>query len=428
MIVTLLSSCGDSDKPTFQNGTAVDPYIVEAQFQEILVDGTPGQFSSYSDENGYFTFPEPLTQESTVAMVVSGLHNGVPYSGTLKTDLQLAGETLVVSPLTTLMTNLLTTGLTVAETESALQELLNRAGVNLAAALLNDDPVAAAIQNNRFELLEANIAANAFLNTLDRSGEDGYYLTERAGYLKHLEDRNGILVNLVAAIRSCLRPERLSHYRSNNLPADLPRQWQPAEEQLIAATAAVADYLTDHAVQDLSDGFYDDDLLPLIDDTTLEELIHNNYLATFMNEPDFVTYMQDKGIALENILPDDTFLVDSNGNVCPTRNSRPVADAGPDLVATQLFGYDPVQLDGNNSSDGDRDTLNFSWKFLSVPTGSQITATSLSNAHSSTPSFTPDAEGDYLIELRVDDGRLESLPDTVSINAPPCIMHGMCGL
>lgn len=428
LTLTLLICCGDSSTRQHLGGTVVDPYIIDARFQEVLADGTAGQLSSYSDSDGRFSFPHPLKQDSTVVMVVNGLHNGLPFSGTLKTDLQLAGESLVISPLTTLMTNLLATGLSVAETETTLQRMLETSGVSLSVDDLNDDPVATALQSGQTELLEANLATNAFLNALDRAGEDGYYLSESAGYLRHLENRGGVLVNLIAAIRSCLRPEHLQNYQSNDLPGDLPAKWRPSARQLIQAASAYTDYLKEQLVAELADGSLDIDLQTLIDELVIADLLHNLHLAQFVDDPDFVTYMEDSGYTFDDILSGDTFRVDHNGNVCPTRNSPPVADAGPDQDASHgIFSFNAVTLDGNGSSDPDNDPLSYAWRFVSLPPGSQLDDHGLSAPESSLVSFTPDVEGDYVLQLVVDDGRRESIPDTVTISAPPCSGHGMCG-
>jgi hypothetical protein len=101
--------------------------------------------------------------------------------------------------------------------------------------------------------------------------------------------------------------------------------------------------------------------------------------------------------------------VDANGCTVGT-NTAPVADAGADQLVS--VGYE-VNLDGSGSSDADDDTLTYSWT-LSVPSGS--TTAVLSNPTAIYPTFIPDIGGTYVVQLIVNDGTVDSDPDTVSIN------------
>lgn len=95
-----------------------------------------------------------------------------------------------------------------------------------------------------------------------------------------------------------------------------------------------------------------------------------------------------------------------------TGNSKPIANAGVNQYP--LLG-DTVILDGSASSDVDNDMLTYHWSFLLVPPGSTAT---LSDTSAVNPSFTIDVRGDYVVQLIVDDGTLNSTPDTmvVSVN------------
>ena len=94
-----------------------------------------------------------------------------------------------------------------------------------------------------------------------------------------------------------------------------------------------------------------------------------------------------------------------------TENSRPVADAGPDqAVPVGTL----VTLDGSASSDADGDPLTFAWSFTSRPPGS---AAVLDPTDSTTPAFVTDVAGLYVAQLIVNDGALDSAPDTVAIEA-----------
>ena len=103
-------------------------------------------------------------------------------------------------------------------------------------------------------------------------------------------------------------------------------------------------------------------------------------------------------------------------------NLPPVANAGPDqgLVAVGQT----VQLDGSGSSDVNGDPLSFHWALTTRPAGSQAT---LSNAALVNPTFVADVFGTYVAQLIVNDGTLDSAPDSVTItfnNLPPVANAG----
>ncbi len=93
------------------------------------------------------------------------------------------------------------------------------------------------------------------------------------------------------------------------------------------------------------------------------------------------------------------------------QNRPPAADAGEDRIVPLAK---EVVLDGTKSSDPDGDKLTFKWLLISKPAGSKAV---LSNPTSEKPSFIPDLEGKYVIELTVNDGIEDSLPDEVVITA-----------
>lgn len=105
-----------------------------------------------------------------------------------------------------------------------------------------------------------------------------------------------------------------------------------------------------------------------------------------------------------------------------TQNSKPVANAGPDQ--TVPLGL-RVFLDGSKSSDVDGDLLSYHWSLLSQPAGSTAT---LDNATTVSPSFIPDKAGSYTVQLIVNDGKVDSDPDTVVIstqNSKPVANAGL---
>ncbi|NJA05139.1 PASTA domain-containing protein [Methylococcaceae bacterium WWC4] len=70
-------------------------------------------------------------------------------------------------------------------------------------------------------------------------------------------------------------------------------------------------------------------------------------------------------------------------------------------------------LDGGNSTDVDGDPISYNWELLAKPNNS---ATGLQNPKTQTPSLTPDLPGSYTVQLKVNDGLLDSLPDQLLIN------------
>jgi hypothetical protein len=95
-----------------------------------------------------------------------------------------------------------------------------------------------------------------------------------------------------------------------------------------------------------------------------------------------------------------------------TRNSPPVAEAGPDQAITVIGTR--VQLDGSQSYDPDGQPITYQWSILSKPAGSQAT---LTGATTPTPSFVADVHGDYIVQLVVTDSLgLASSPSIVKVS------------
>ena len=104
-----------------------------------------------------------------------------------------------------------------------------------------------------------------------------------------------------------------------------------------------------------------------------------------------------------------------------TENTAPVANAGTDQ--TVLVG-DTVVLNGSGSSDADGDGLTYTWSFVSKPAGSTAV---LSDANAVSPGFFVDEAGSYVLQLVVNDGIVNSAPDTMTItteNSPPVANAG----
>jgi hypothetical protein len=81
-------------------------------------------------------------------------------------------------------------------------------------------------------------------------------------------------------------------------------------------------------------------------------------------------------------------------------NSAPVADAGSDADALIDVSVD---LDGTGTSDTDGDTLTYRWTFDSVPAGSALTNSDITDRLTDSPSFTPDEPGTYTLKLAAED-------------------------
>jgi hypothetical protein len=114
----------------------------------------------------------------------------------------------------------------------------------------------------------------------------------------------------------------------------------------------------------------------------------------------------------------------ATASVCPmvqVPNYPPVANAGPNQT---VFVGNTVQLDGSGSFDADGDPLTYHWSFASVPAGSAAT---LSSSTAVKPTFTADKPGSYVVQLVVNDGKVNSTPATVTIstqNSPPVANAG----
>ncbi|MHC1725307.1 MAG: PKD domain-containing protein [Syntrophobacteraceae bacterium] len=113
---------------------------------------------------------------------------------------------------------------------------------------------------------------------------------------------------------------------------------------------------------------------------------------------------------LQLVVSDGTLSSTPDTITVTTQNSRPSANAGPDQT-----GYTGalITLDGRGSSDADGHMLSYLWTFLSRPTGS---AAALANPLSAMPSFTIDKFGTYELQLVVNDGFIDSVPDTVLVS------------
>ena len=104
-----------------------------------------------------------------------------------------------------------------------------------------------------------------------------------------------------------------------------------------------------------------------------------------------------------------------------TENQRPIANAGSDQNA---ISGTMVTLDGSGSSDPENQPITYSWTLTDKPL---VSRAQLANPNSVNPGFIVDRNGTYTARLVVSDGKLDSLPDEVTItvtgetNTPPVL-------
>ncbi len=101
------------------------------------------------------------------------------------------------------------------------------------------------------------------------------------------------------------------------------------------------------------------------------------------------------------------------------QNVPPNADAGGDLI---IDLGDPALPDGSGSDDPDNgpDPLEFAWRFVSVPAGSALMNDDIVDGDTATPTFVPDVDGTYVLELEVFDGEDNDFDNmSVTVELPP---------
>ena len=125
------------------------------------------------------------------------------------------------------------------------------------------------------------------------------------------------------------------------------------------------------------------------------------------------TFTADKvGTYTAQLIVNDGFLSSTPVTVsASTSNQAPTAKAGPDQAVTAGA---TVQLTSAGSSDPEGSPLGFFWSFSQKAPGS---VTDFNNANAANPTFVADKPGVYVIQLIVNDGVLNSVPDTVQVTA-----------
>jgi hypothetical protein len=136
-------------------------------------------------------------------------------------------------------------------------------------------------------------------------------------------------------------------------------------------------------------------------------LLSNSSSSTAQFSPDI------DGTYTLTLIVNDGKVNSSPDNVLVTAvsNFPPIANAGPDQTVNS---GEVVYLDGRNSSDADGDSLTYYWT-IEHPEGSS--APLYINYITGLARFTPDINGIYALTLIVNDGKVNSAPDTVVITS-----------
>jgi K319-like protein len=102
-------------------------------------------------------------------------------------------------------------------------------------------------------------------------------------------------------------------------------------------------------------------------------------------------------------------LSDADSVTVSFTNVKPIANGGGNQAGSvgQTIG-----LNGSRSSDANLDRLTYSWTFVSKPSSS---VAALTNPAGAVTQFTADRAGTYIVSLVVNDGLVDSDPDTVTV-------------
>ncbi len=141
-----------------------------------------------------------------------------------------------------------------------------------------------------------------------------------------------------------------------------------------------------------------------------------NLLAATVVNPTFIPDVD--GVYVIGLTVNNGVESSSQDTVTVVSSTKPVAIAGADQ---NVSVGELVTLDGSQSNDANGSVLSYGWSISTKPPGSNAF---LSNLTSATPSFTPDIDGDYTIELLVNNGSEQSDPDTLVVTASSPIADG----
>ena len=541
LALATLAACGGggggagSSSTTVTSGVAADPYIVGAVFQEVAPSGAVLQESTPSDEEGRFQFQHTLTLGSIIQMKPTdrGMHNNVPFKGNLRRIVD-DDNSLVVTPLTTLLAN----GLTDDEVISLLTDAglpgLNRYhlyedpmhGLNERHTVTDDDLLnlqsAIAVNQffivngdydmpreqilqNRARLAEIVALVKEALNAevLEKSLEDIQDDMNDANVSPTMRDAISASVNIIdeSVNNHMADPYRYNlsagpnyMYRHDDLALHYSVQNHRGEPSVEAEISRgnlpdidsfehpdideLNQQYNDDSDDDSDNGGSNDDDNPVIPDAGVDQTVevgsrvylsasqyrysysgndHDgdddddsdddsdndgdddddddddsgyelNYFWSFRSKPAgsravfsnnrFMSpwFTADLPGIYEVVL---TIYYDDHGSMQDTvtvlatsgNNIPPNANAGQNQHVTTGT---TVKLNGSASSDADRDPLTYSWSIESRPVGSSAT---LSSPSAEQPTFFTDRDGTYILSLTVNDGVVDSSPDTITVTA-----------
>lgn len=207
-----IASSTDDDMPiALTTGKIVDPYIVGAVMFEDQngnnIKDVGEQVSSISTDKGGFTFQTPLTIGSVIMIDTANCqprHNGVAFTGQVKSKVESATSNMITTPLTTLLAN--------GWTEDQIISTLQTAGLTgLSITDLRMDPLvdiaaktAGNITKSDLTKIKATMIMRAFLAIIEGIDHNGFNLTYPI--FNADPSRATMLARIVATINHALDP------------------------------------------------------------------------------------------------------------------------------------------------------------------------------------------------------------------------------
>jgi len=324
-------SNGGNNNTTSTNVTVVDPYIQDAVMywdkNENGIYDEGEQVSTPTSKYGGCTFSPALPEGAQIAMKSKGIHNGIPFDGSLTAHLTGTG---IVSPMTTLLDKF-------SGDTDAVVSLLNDAGIELNPEDLTKDPMANVDKD--IKPIQASIAINTFLEIIGNDSD--------ANSIESAKDK---LKKSVEIVKEAIKPENIDSDKS--------------ADALINAAVTVVDYIAKKAksgdttiLNDMNATFIDDLT------TTLVAKYKNNPNQFFKIDPTKpLSEAKNAIVEAKSITAKQFFAFTGNklsieysGGFNGTSNR----DAnGSDEYDPAYMWFDQITKNGNNISVKD---IDFSW-------------------------------------------------------------------